>query len=269
MGATMPAFRSKGRKVRTTTLIADDPALKRVAAQVESQVTQLVRDNADRLSPERSHAIAAEEFFKLLELDPEGTAAAIIEIALDGYLPAIQALDEFTDRAVTGKRADSLPEGMMFFRNSPRRLPRSAYAPQNRAISNGARDVFFTYLVLSVQRDLRAAGWRKVPLSKSPDGESSIVSMVAKAFKVEGEKRSKKGAHLREAQGRAIFRRHETSMRLLMELRVRYPDAPREDLKAAYVQGCIEFHRNIAPARIPDFYSTVSIGGTSQKIFLT
>jgi hypothetical protein len=250
-------------------LVAESPALQRVAACVEERVTELIRDNAKMLAPESGHAAMTEEFFQLLEQDPEGTSKAIIEIALDGYLPAIQALDEFTDRALRGGRADRLPDGLIFFRQSPRRLPRSVYAPQNRAVSNAARDVFFTFLVLSLQRDMRAKGWRNVPLSKSPDGESSVVALVAKAFKLEGEKRSRKKAHLKEAQGRAIFRRHEISVRLLMNLRVRYPDRSREEQRDAFLRECIELHRNAPPARIPNFYPTVSIGGTSQKNFLT
>jgi hypothetical protein len=204
-------------------LVPKNPGFEKIAAQIDATVAAWRIENADAISAERSHKIASDEYFEMLVQDPERFATAIVKEALDGDLPAANAVDDSLEYAHERRLPSVFLSALVHYLKSGRAPARSLYAPENRKLSNAARDIGFTKVVFQIHREVLAKGWR-VQLSKSSDGKSSLVALVGKHF------------DMKEAQARIVFNERKTVVGLIEAFRAQYPGHSRAEEKRLFLE---------------------------------
>lgn len=171
-------------------------------AEIERAVLKWRVENEERLTSEASHSYLADFFFRQLELNAEGDAAAIVDIANAGHPPADHALRRFIQKAVEDDRQKILPISVRNYeRAGIMRAPLSIGYPTRvpQVVNHAARDVAISLWILRVTKQ-----WPAVPQVHSRQRRRSAAALVGKAF------------GLGEPQARRIFEaRAELALKLL------------------------------------------------------
>jgi hypothetical protein len=151
--------------------------------------------NEEQLTSGASHRYLEEFFFRQLQQNAEGDAAAIVDIAELDHPCADHALRRFIKQALEGDRVPMLPVSVRnYAREGITRSPLPTGYPTrvSQVVNHAARDVAVSLWILRVNKT-----WPEVPLKHSRRRRRSAAALVGKAF------------GLGEAQARRIFEARE------------------------------------------------------------